>query len=762
MIPNELKELNQWVCYDLLPDDTRPGKMKKVPICAYSHGMAKSNDNTTWSSYNAALHASAQHSGIGFMFGNGYFGVDIDDAEGEIERYRQGADGIITEFVETLGSYTELSVSGKGIHIICKGKLPAGGRRRGNVEMYESGRFFVMTGNAIGEFAEIADCTEAIKPLHAKYIGTTVNIQPVAAPQPAGLTATEIIQKASEAHNGATFQRLYSGDTSGYKSRSEADMALCNLLAFWCQRDLRLMDEIFRSSGLMRDKWDRRQSGSTYGALTLKKAARECSSVYDPRAKREDDGYRIYIGKKQKVTVHSLDDTGNAERLIEQFGDIICYNYTTKKWMVYNGLQWLTDNGSEVVKMCEVVSDHMRKVELKEFVNIDVEDEISAEKMFMTHVKKTRQRKGISDMMYLAAARVPVKSTDFDTQPYLLNTPSGVINLRTGKLQQHDAALNLSKMSYSDYTEHADCPTWTNFLKSIFAGDTELIDYVHRCVGYTLTGDVSEQCMFVCYGTGRNGKSTFLDILAMLLGEYAVNIQPESLMVKTGNSAGHSSDIARLAGARLAITSESNEGMRFNEGLIKQLTGGDKVTASRKYENEFEFTPQFKLWMMTNHKPRVRDTTLGFWRRLRLIPFTVTIPEDKVDKHLKQKLASELPAIFDWAVRGCLKWQDGGSLDNEPQCMLAAKKEYQTENDTVQRFLDDCTEIDFCASVAARDLYTAYLAWRDRVKERVLLSETAFGRDVSQKIDRKKTKGQHHYIGIKLVKKSLNDIARGS
>lgn len=759
VIPNELKELKQWVCYDLLPDEKRPGKMKKLPICAYTHTAAKSNDETTWSSYSAALRASSQHSGIGFMFANGYFGIDIDDVREDIERYQQGEENIISEFIDTLHSYTERSVSGNGIHIICRGKLPPGGRRRGNVEMYESGRFFVMTGDAIGEYAEIADCTETVKALHAKYIGERAPAPHE--PEPKQLmTAEEIVEKASGAYNGALFTALYAGDTSGYTSRSEADMAFCNLLAFWCCRDVQLMDTIFRSSGLMREKWDRKQSGSTYGALTLKKAARECDTVYDP-ARNINDTYKVRF-RKNKPQVYSLDDTGNALRLVEQFGDKIRYNYTAKQWMVYNGSQWRTDNGGEVVKMCEAVSDHMRRHELKEFVNKNItEDEESAERIFLNHVKKTRQKKGVNDMIHLAAARLPAKTTDFDTQPYIINTQSGVLNLKTGEIGPHDASLRLSKISYANYSEKSDCPTWLKFLDDIFDGNTELIDYVQQCVGYTLTGDTSEQCMFICYGTGRNGKSTFLDVLGAMMGEYAVTIQPESLMQKTGNSASHSSDIARLSGARLAITSESNEGMRFNEGLIKQLTGGDKITASKKYENEFEFTPQFKLWMMTNHKPKVRDTTLGFWRRMKLIPFEVTIPEEKVDKMLTQKLKRELPAIFHWALQGCLSWHKGEGLSKEPPVMLDAKKEYQTENDVVQRFLDDCTQVDYCASVGASELYAAYLAWLERTNERVKLTQTAFGREVRAKYPKKKTANGFIYSSIKLTERTLNDIVHG-
>ena len=761
-IPNELKQLKQWVCYDLQPDEKRPGKLKKTPVNPYTHGAAQSNNPDTWSGFQAALHASKRHSGVGFMFANGYFGVDLDDAEDAIAQFRTDASGIVGEFVSALASYTEISVSGKGIHIICKGKLPSGGRRRGNVEMYESGRFFVMTGDKLTDCDDITECTEAIKPLHAKYIGRPASVSASRETTCAlELTDAELIEKASSSSNGAKFMRLYNGEwQSEYGSRSEADIAFCNLLAFWTGKDFAQMDRLYRQSGLMREKWDRRQSGSTYGKLTISKAIKDCGDTYNPS--KRDDEYKIYIGKR-KISVHSLDDIGNAERLLELYGENIRYNYTSKKWMVYNGQKWECDRGDAIYEMCKNVSDHMREKELNVYVETALDqDAEEAEKTFMKHVRRIRQRKGIADMMKLAESGAPVSTTDFDKDKFLLNLQCGVYDLEKRELRPHSRKALLSKISYSEYSEKADCPTWTNFLNDIFDGDAELIEYVQRCVGYTLTGDTSEQCMFICYGSGRNGKSTFINVLQMLLGEYAINVQPESLMTSKGAGGnGHSSDIARLAGARLAITSESNEGMRFNEGLIKQLTGGDKITASYKYENEFEFTPQFKLWFMSNHKPKVRDNTLGFWRRIRLIPFSVTIPEEKVDKSLKHKLIAELPAIMAWATQGCANWLDGAGLDKEPDIMLSAKQEYQTENDIVQRFLDDCTIADFTGKVGASDLYTAYLQWLEINNERVKLTQKQFGIELNNKLERKRSSAGFYYLGIRLVDRTLDSIVKG-
>ena len=288
-IPEELKRLKNWVCWKAEPDEKAHSGIKKIPINPYTGGQAMSNNPDTWSDFETAVRISADLAGIGFVFdGSGYFGVDLDDMPEALEQFKNGRyDNVIGEFVYGLKSYTELSRSGNGIHIICKGRLPEGARRRGGIEMYEKGRFFVMTGNYCSEFIDISDCTESVKPLHEKYLAQHKSVPEKTNNAPAvplSLSASEIVEKARSSQNGAKFEALYRGDITGYSSQSEADMAFCNILAFWCGGDIETMDSIYRSSGLMREKWDRKQSGSTYGMLTLKKAAESCSAA--PRVLR--------------------------------------------------------------------------------------------------------------------------------------------------------------------------------------------------------------------------------------------------------------------------------------------------------------------------------------------------------------------------------------------------------------------------------------------------------------------------------------------
>lgn len=749
-IPQELKALPNWICWDAVPDEKR-GKIKKVPINALTGGGAMSNNPSTWCDFDTAVKASEKHSGIGFMFGGcPYFGVDIDGKEEELEAYQRGENGnIISEFISTLQSYAEISQSGKGIHIICRGTLPKRGRRKGSVEMYEDGRFFVMTGNSCSEYAGISDCTESIKPLHEKYIGGGREPQAKVRPAVSLSSADDIVKAAAGAKNGGKFVALYGGDTAGYTSSSEADMALCSILAFWTGCDASKMDVIFRSSGLMREKWDRPQSGSTYGALTIQKAIAGCSQVYSPKnsysasfkqgevnAQTEQTGQRLY----------SFDDTGNAQRFVDLFGDKVRYCYTDKRWLWYDGRKWCTDMTGAVKRLADKAVACM-SAELKVYEQTDADEGTDMAKAFEKHMKSSRSNKSKNAMLNEVMHHVPILPSQLDRYKAALNTPGGVIDLKSGALAPHDPKNYFTKITAVEYSENADCPRWTAFLDDIFGGDKDLIRYVQKAVGYSLTGATSEQCAFFLYGTGRNGKSTFLDIIRDIFGDYAANIQPETIMVRNSQGSAINSDIARLKGARLVTSVEPNEGVRINEGLLKQLTGDDTVTARKLYGDEFEFKPEFKLWMATNHKPVIRGTDTGIWRRIHMIPFTVQIPEEKIDRRLKYKLSAELTGIFRWAVEGCLLWQKEGL--KMPRAVLEEVREYRREMDVISAFVEDKCTVGKGLSVKSSQLFAAYLNWAEQNNE-YRMSSTKFGMELAKRFEKVRTRGGIYFNGLSL------------
>lgn len=754
-IPQELKGYKNWVCWQAYPDPKSHSGISKKPINPRTGGFAMPNNSDTWSDFETAVRQSGKYSGIGFMFSNSpFFGVDLDDMPNDIQDYQNGGtDNIISEFVNTLQSYTEFSQSKTGVHIICKGTLPEGRRKAkndsGGFEMYENGRFFVVTGNYCSEYGYINDCTESVKPLHSKYLGKTAEPKPNKNITVNLNSVDDIVRAACSAKNGSLFKALYSGDFSAYSSQSEADMAFCNMLAFWCGCDAEKMDAIFRQSGLMRDKWDRKQSGTTYGVITLQKAISGCSQTYNP--KKQND-YSISIGNgkviqtvdEEKMRAYTFDDMGNAERFVDLFGENVRYCYTEKKWYFYNSMRWSVDNLGVILRMADKCVEAM-KAEAKLYLQADEESGGDMAKAFEKHMKSSRSNKSKKAMLNEIEHHLPILPIQMDRYKMALNTPSGIINLKNGDVKAHNPEYYFTKITSVDCADAADCPRWLAFLDDIFAGDKDLIRYIQKAVGYSLTGSTAEQCAFFLYGTGRNGKSTFIDVIRDVFGDYAANIQPETIMVKSSQSNAINSDIARLKGARLVTSVEPNEGVRLNEGLLKQLTGDDTVTARKLYSEEFEFKPEFKLWMATNHKPIIRGTDTGIWRRIHMIPFNVQIPEDKVDKNLTHKLKAEMTAIFKWCIDGCLMWQREGL--QMPAAVLKSVREYRREMDVISAFIEDKCTLE--GTVQASMLYAAYASWADSNNE-YCMSNTKFSTELAKRFEKIKGRNYNYFTGISI------------
>src|SRR5690625_4073354 len=746
-IPDELKELTRWCCYKIA---VRNGKQTKVPINPETGSFAKSNDESTWSSFDTALDALNEYDydGLGFFFKPPYFGIDLDDVRSEIDEYLkdEDADNLVSEFIETMGSYAEISPSGNGIHIISKGELPEGGRRKGNIEMYSSGRFFTMTGNKIGGYNYIVeDDVGKINYLHQKYIATNEVSKKHTAIEKHGtsLSESEIINIAENSKNGLRFKLFMNGGWEQfYDSQSEADMAFANDLAFWTACDFNMMDSIFRKSSLYREKWDSKRADSTYGYQTLMKAINDCSNVFTPQ--KNDDEFNLYVledsTKKIEKKFYSYDDTGNAARFTDAFGDVVRYSYIRKNWYFYNGKTWELDQFGKVKSLVDDVLEKMKKEPV--YVSDDVEEE-DAIKAQQKHIKYSRGSNGKTNMLKESQHLVPVDPETFDKDKHLLNVQNGYIDLKTGNLHEHDKNKYFTKIASIEYTDKIDCPLWLDFLNQIFDGNQELINDIQRAVGYSLSGSTEEQMMFILYGNGRNGKSVFLDIITEMLGNYTTNIQPQTIMVK--NISNHAnSDIARLQGARLVTTTEPNDGMRFDEGLVKQITGGDRVTARFLYGDEFDFDPEFKLWMATNHKPIIRGTDDGIWRRLAVIPFTVQIPENKVDKQLKYKLRREMKGILNWAVEGYQEWQRIGL--KEPEIIKRQRGDYRNEMDPVELFIDECCVRKDGEREKSSELYQIYRSWA-KDNGQYLMNSTKFGKEMSNKFQKITSNGVH-YIGI--------------
>jgi len=302
---------------------------------------------------------------------------------------------------------------------------------------------------------------------------------------------------------------------------------------------------------------------------------------------------------------------------------------------------------------------------------------------------------------------IAITESNLDTDPWLLNVSNGTIDLKTGTLRTHSRDDLITKLVPVPYKPTATCPAWDAFLNEVMGADQDKIRFLQKSIGYSLTGVTHEQVLFMFHGSGANGKSTFINIVHRLLGDYALTTPTDTLLVKRGG--GIPNDVARLKGVRFVSAVETEIGRRLAETLVKQLTGGDRISARFLYGEYFDFDPTFKIFLAVNHKPLISGGDNAIWRRIRLVPFDVTIPPEKRDPNLNRKLESELSGILRWAVEGCLLWQKEGL--QPPASVEAATGAYRSEMDVVGDFIDDCCEVVLGAKTSFGDLYGRYGSW---------------------------------------------------
>jgi putative DNA primase/helicase len=392
------------------------------------------------------------------------------------------------------------------------------------------------------------------------------------------------------------------------------------------------------------------------------------------------------------------------------------------RWLIWEGTHWASDR---VGSIFDYVRNTLKWVQ---HYAIDKEEE--------ELLKRASSRFSHTSMSRIEAIartlngfrRVP---EDFDQHGWYLNCRNGTLDLRTGDLLPHDTSHMLTKCTETFYDRDALCPIWDQFLHRIMDGNQGLIEYLQRAVGYSLIGMVQEKVLMIPYGSGDNGKTTFIETLNSILGDgYATRLPSQTFLSKRDNAP--TNDIADLKGVRFAYASEPDQNRRLDESLIKELTGGDMLKARFLYGQFFQFRPQCTLWLSTNHKPQARGTDNALWNRLKLIPFVVTIPREEQDIELRDKLVHEAPGILAWAVRGCLAWQAGGLA--EPDEVAQATQEYRIENDVVGAFLDEVCEIkgDDNYYVKSSVLYDAYVKWCEENGEKAA-TQTRFSLSMKEK-----------------------------
>jgi len=433
-------------------------------------------------------------------------------------------------------------------------------------------------------------------------------------------------------------------------------------------------------------------------------------------------------------------DLGNCRRFARDWRYHARYIPPWKSYIVWDGKRWLRDEVGQAVEMAKATVHGI----YREAAYAETDDD---RKALAKHARKSEAASRIMAMLELARSEpgIPATADDFDRDPMSITVDNGTLDLRVGgALRPHRQSDMITKLLPVAYDPAAACPRWDAFLMQIMDGKAEVVRFLQKAIGYSLTGLTREQVFFLLHGSGSNGKSTMIEVLTTMLGDYASMASMDTFMQKDRETIPN--DIARLHGVRFVAATESEHRKRLAEALVKSLTGGDRVVARFLNKEFFEFTPRFKIFLATNHLPNIRGRERAIWRRIRVIPFTVTIPDDEQDKDFVSKLAAEYPGILRWAVEGCRLWQDEGlAMPDEIKTAIAA---YRSESDVLGAFLDERCDLEPALSATASTLFEAYTKWAKRGRE-YEMSQTAFGRALTERgFKQDRTGSQRFWTGL--------------
>jgi len=460
------------------------------------------------------------------------------------------------------------------------------------------------------------------------------------------------------------------------------------------------------------------------------------ASIFDPARLDEE------LARELNALPRS--DAGNGECLARLYRHTLLFDHTGQRWLLWDGVRWSQDRDGEPQR-------RVKAAVRQRLASAAKEDTEESRKALVKWALSSENRTRMESALKLAATEPVLAAVgeQFDRDEMLLGCANGVLDLHAGELRPGRPADYLSLSTNVAYDPLATCTRWEQFLAEIFQDDTPLIRFIRRAVGYTLTGQIREQGLFLCHGTGANGKSVFLAVLHALLGEYAHNASFDTFLDNYGQSGSAATpDLVALKGARLVTASEVKEDRRMNEARIKSLTGGDPVTGRPLYGKPMTFIPQFKLWLAVNHRPRILESGPAIWRRIHLVPFLACFPPAVADPDLLAKLRAEAPGILAWAVAGCLGWQAEGL--QPPEVVQVATKRYQNEQDVMGSFLDDCCLIGAGNEVTAAALYRTYRNWCEGSGEKPM-SSIALGQRLGEQFTRVHTRTGSAYRGVGLV-----------
>lgn len=718
-IPQELKNNASFCVWKM---EKRQGKPTKVPYNPKTGALARTNDPATFSDFGTAMktYALGGWDGIGYRVSEGIGAIDIDHCIREDGSLNDVAASIMSFFPD---AYFERSPSGTGLRgffrlspdfAYDKTVYYINNRKHG-LEVYLPGatnRFVTVTGD-VYRAGTVTRNDEALQNALDTFMRRANRVEGSRIEPCSYLTDEQVIDHASRSESGEKFKALMDGNwEDGYDSQSDADMALISILAFWCGNVEEQIDRIFRTSGLMREKWDRRTGDSTYGQITIRNAVTSNDTIYVPvrdlgtaeeefsdldeeeqhAAFRPDLSHVSLTLEEMKPHTnprYQRDEIGIGNAFADYFKPIARFNADRGIWYVYDGQVWQPDeNALAVAELAKKLADDLYSFALQ------IKDEDTRNR-YIKRVQKLQLRKHRKTMVEDAKSVYPVRMSLFDSSKYLFNCENGTLDLNTLSFHAHSPGDFITKISPVTYDPEATCPRWDQFVDEVMQSRSLVSRYLQKAVGYSLTGDTSLECLFIMYGpTTRNGKTTTIETILRLMGEYGRSAKPDMLAsnFRGPSNGAPSEDVARLAGARFVGISEMEQKLTINASLTKQLTGNNRITARFLHENSFEFQLQAKIFIDTNHLPNVTDQTLFESGRLLIIPFNRHFEEHEQDKSLKTTLSdpAALSGILNWAVEGYRLFKEEGL--EPPEDVLLATAQYRQDSDRISQFIDSWLE----------------------------------------------------------------------
>lgn len=448
---------------------------------------------------------------------------------------------------------------------------------------------------------------------------------------------------------------------------------------------------------------------------------------YEPKKFKEKASHPHGGKKEEEVRIITAGDfrptdLWNSENFFQKYQGQLLYCKKWNSWLVYREGKWQEDDKNETQELAKkVVLDYYREAS-------EVIDDYEREKL-VKHSLKSESQRAIRAMNELATSSMAVVPGGFDRNLYIFNLKNGTLDLETVEFGEHKATDMLTKIAGVSYKPEAECPKWLAFLDMIFKGNNDLINYMQTALGYSLTGDIGEQCWFILYGIGANGKTTFMNVVQEILGDYGINTPFETFLSK-GKFGGIPNDLARMRGARFISASEAGENRKFDEELLKNMMGSDPITARFLRQEFFDFKPECKVWLASNHKPLVKQLSSGFWRKVRLVPFKVVISEEERILNYDKILLKEREGIFNWILGGYKRWKKEGL--KTPEEVKEATAQYRNQMDVLIEFISECCIENYEARIDTKTLYGRYCKWCNENNE-TSLTKASFGRRLEER-----------------------------